>query len=48
MWVPIQQQLVEPTQDYLLIRFADVELDPELSKSDFDVNLPKDVKIIQN
>jgi len=48
MWVPVQEQLVEPTQDYLLIRFAEVELDPELSKSDFDVNLPKDVKIIQN
>jgi len=48
MWVPVQEQLVEPTQDYLLIRFAEVQLEPELSKSDFKVDLPKDVKIIQN
>lgn len=48
MWVPIQEQLVEPTEDYLLIRFSEVQLDAELSKSDFEVALPSDVKIIQN
>jgi len=48
MWVPIQEQLVEPTEDYLLIRFSEVQLDVKLSKSDFEVKLPKDVKVIQN
>lgn len=47
-WVPIQQQLVEPTQDHLLIRFNDLELNPRLSKSDFEVKLPKDVRVIRN
>ena len=37
-WVPIQQKLVEPTQDHLLIRFQDLELNPKLSKGDFNVN----------
>jgi len=46
MWVPVQQQLVEPTQDYLLIRFADIELNPKLPKAAFDVDLPKDTRII--
>lgn len=48
LWVPIQEQLVEPTDDYLLIRFSDVKLDVQLSKSDFEVKLPRDVKVIQN
>jgi outer membrane lipoprotein-sorting protein len=48
LWVPIQEQLVEPTEDYLLIRFSDVELDAKLSKSDFEIKLPEDVKVIQN
>ncbi len=47
-WVPIQQKLVEPTQDHLLIRFEDLELNPKLSKGDFNVKLPKDVRIIRN
>jgi outer membrane lipoprotein-sorting protein len=48
LWVPIQEKLVEPTEDYLLIRFSEVDLDAKLSKSDFEVKLPKDVKVIQN
>jgi outer membrane lipoprotein-sorting protein len=48
LWIPIQQKLVEPTQDYLLIRFENTELNPELSQSAFELKLPKDVKIIQN
>jgi outer membrane lipoprotein-sorting protein len=48
LWVPIQQQLVEPTDDYQLIHFSDIRLDAELTKSDFEVKLPKDVKIIQS
>lgn len=44
--IPIQQQLVEPTQDHLLIRFSDIQINPKISKSAFDVKLPKDVRII--
>lgn len=47
-WVPIQQKLVEPTQDHLLIRFQDLELNPKLSKGDFNVKLPQDVRVIRN
>lgn len=47
-WIPIQQKLIEPTQDHLLIRFHDLELNPKLSKNDFEVKLPKDVRVIRN
>ena len=46
LWVPIQQKLVEPTRDYLLIRFNDIELNPNISKSRFDLKLPKDVQVV--
>ena len=47
-WIPIQQQLVEPTQDHLLITFSNVQLNPKLSKSRFDLKLPRDVNLIKN
>lgn len=47
-WIPIQQQLVEPTQDHLLIRFSNIRLNPRIPKSEFDVRLPKDVRVIRN
>jgi len=47
-WIPIQQQLVEPTQDHLLITFSNIQLNPKLSKSRFELKLPKDVKLIKN
>lgn len=48
IWMPIQQQLVEPTQDHLLIRFSKIELNAKMSKSDFKVKLPSDVKVVSN
>ena len=47
-WIPVQQQLVEPTQDHLLISFSNIQLNPKISKSRFDLKLPKDVKLIKN
>ncbi len=47
MWVPVQQQLVEPTQDYLLITFNNIRLNASIKKSAFDLKLPGDVKIIK-
>ncbi len=46
LWVPIQQKLVEPTRDYLLIRFDNIDLNPDISKSRFDLKLPKDVQVV--
>lgn len=46
LWVPIQQKLVEPTRDYLLIHFEDIDLNPDISKSRFDLKLPKDVQVV--
>ncbi|MFQ5740332.1 MAG: outer membrane lipoprotein carrier protein LolA [Acidobacteriota bacterium] len=48
MWVPVQQKLVEPTEDYLLVEFSDIQLNPKISESDFRLKLPKDVKIVGN
>ena len=46
LWVPIQQKLVEPTYDYLLIRFDNIDLNPRLPKSKFDLEVPKDVTVV--
>jgi len=48
MWVPIQQQLVEPTHDHLLIRFEEIKLNPKMKKSHFNLKIPKEVKVIRN
>lgn len=48
LWVPVRQQLVEPTGDHLLVEFRNIEVNPKLSTSDFDIKLPKDVKIVGN
>ncbi len=45
-WVPIQQKLVEPTEDHLLVSFDQIKLNPKLSKSDFELKLPKDVHLV--
>jgi len=47
MWVPIQQKLVEPTQDYLLITFDNIRLNAKVRKSEFELKLPGDVKVIK-
>ncbi|MEE8348757.1 MAG: outer membrane lipoprotein carrier protein LolA [Acidobacteriota bacterium] len=46
LWVPIQQKLVEPTRDYLLIRFGDIDLNPKLTKSRFDLKIADDVVVV--
>lgn len=48
LWVPIQQKLVEPTHDYLLIRFDDIRLNPKTLKSRFDLKVPDDVQVVGN
>ena len=46
LWVPIQQKLVEPTRDYLLIRFDDIDLNPKITKSRFELKIGDDVQIV--
>lgn len=46
LWVPIQQKLVEPTDDFLEIRFENIKLNPRLSPGDFELKLPRDVKVV--
>ncbi len=40
-WIPIQQKLVEPSDDYLLVRFREIELNPALTPADFQLKLPR-------
>ncbi len=43
--LPIQQKLLEPGGDYLQVQFSSEKLNPKLSDSQFEQNLPKDVEI---
>ena len=43
-WLPIQQKLIEPNGDYLLIKFSDLKLNPGISKSKFKLALPGNVQ----
>ena len=46
LWVPIQQKLMEPTGDYLLIRFTNIRLQDGISSSRFELILPGDVEVV--
>ncbi len=46
IWVPVQQMLVEPTDDYLLVNFEDIELNPKLKPSEFQLRIPAGVKVL--
>jgi hypothetical protein len=37
---------VEPTRDYLLIRFDDIDLNPKITKSRFELKIGDDVQIV--
>ena len=46
LWVPVQQMLVEPTDDYLLVNFEEIELNPKLKPSQFQLKIPAGVKFL--
>lgn len=46
-FIPIQQKLFEPTDDYLLVRFKNIQVNADISKDRFKVDLPDDVRVIQ-
>ncbi|MBI3939619.1 MAG: outer membrane lipoprotein carrier protein LolA [Acidobacteria bacterium] len=45
IWLPVQQKLVEPNGDYLLIKFSSLKLNPGIDKGKFKLTLPKDVQV---
>lgn len=45
-WLPVQQRLIEPTGDFLQVEFSDIEVNPRLSRADFKLKIPKDVRIV--
>ena len=45
VWLPIQQKLIEPNGDYLLIKFSDLKLNPGISRSRFKLVLPGNVEV---
>ncbi|MBI2820683.1 MAG: outer membrane lipoprotein carrier protein LolA [Acidobacteria bacterium] len=45
LWLPIQQKLVEPNGDYLLIKFSHLKLNPGVDKNKFKLKLPKGVQV---
>lgn len=41
--IPVQTRLTEPTGDYTVVRFDEVEINPRLAGDAFELRLPKDV-----
>lgn len=47
-WIPVRQLLEEPTGDHLRIDFSEIQINPKLSRSNFDIKLPREVRVIRN
>ncbi len=45
-WIPIRQKLVEPNRDYQLIDFDEVEINPPVKETTFELKLPKGVSVV--
>lgn len=43
-WQPVQQRLHQPNGDHRTYLYSDVELNPSLKDSDFELDIPKKVK----
>ena len=46
--VSVQYKLQEPNGDYLLVSFFNDKLNPKISNSKFEQNLPKDTDILRH
>lgn len=46
-WQPVQQKLYQGGGDYRLYTYSNIELNPSLKDSDFELKLPKKVKIVK-
>jgi outer membrane lipoprotein-sorting protein len=47
LWMPVRQELVEPNQSVVRIRFDDIRLNAPLDDELFDIDLPPDVERIR-
>jgi len=45
-WIPIQQKLVEPSDDFLLVQFRNIELNAGLTTRDFKLKFPKGTRFL--
>jgi outer membrane lipoprotein-sorting protein len=46
-WISIQLKATEPSNDYMLFKYTNVKLNPEISDSVFELKMPKDVHIVK-
>ena len=44
-WLPIRHVIKLPNNDYQLMEFSDIVLNEKISKSRFELKLPKDVVV---
>jgi outer membrane lipoprotein-sorting protein len=47
LWIPIQQEFVEPNRSVTKIRFEGLRLNEEIKDNLFDIDLPKDVERVK-
>ena len=46
-WIPIQSQLTEASNDYMIVKFTNIKMNVKIPDSAFDLKMPKDVKTIK-
>src|SRR5690606_5297178 len=46
-WQPVQQKLYQGGGDYRLYTYSNIKLNPGLKDSDFELKLPKKVKVVK-
>lgn len=46
-WLPVQQKFVEPSGDYLLTRYTQVQMNPPLSASTFEIRAAKGARHVR-
>lgn len=46
-WQPVQQKLYQGGGDYRLYTYSNIELNPPLKNGDFELKLPKKVKVVK-
>jgi outer membrane lipoprotein-sorting protein len=46
-WVAVQIRTTEASGDYLIVKFSNIRLNPNIPESVFTLKLPKDVKVVK-
>lgn len=45
--IPLQQKFIEPSGDFMMVKFSNVKLNAKIPESVFKVKLPKDIEVIK-